>query len=164
MRLRKIKAFPNYAVTSTGIVYSCCYGRFRKLIPYQSPKGYLSVYLCRNGKRYGKRIHCLVLETFVGPCPPGKQSRHFPDPDPTNNNLSNLQWATQSRNCKDKVIHGTDNRGEKNSSAVLTERKVKKIRRLHKAGHTNLASLGRRFSVSRPTIARIVQKRIWRHV
>ncbi len=36
-------------------------------------------------------------------------------------NPQHLRWATPKQNCADKVLHGTDNRGEKNNMSKLTE-------------------------------------------
>lgn len=35
----------------------------------------LSVVLCRDGKKEGFAVHRLILETFVGLCPPGMECR-----------------------------------------------------------------------------------------
>lgn len=50
-------------------------------------------------------IHRLVLEAFVGPCPPGMEACHN-DGDPANNSLGNLRWDTHLANMHDKVRHG----------------------------------------------------------
>ncbi len=60
-----------------------------------------------NRKRVG--IHALVLETFVGPRPPGMMPCHS-DGDPANNRLDNLRWDTMSANMHDAVHHGTHGR------------------------------------------------------
>lgn len=52
-------------------------------------------------------VHCLVLETFVGPCPDGLEARHL-DGDSLNNARSNLKWDDHSKNMLDKQAHGTD--------------------------------------------------------
>lgn len=51
-------------------------------------------------------VHRLVLEAFVGPCPPGMECRHL-NGDSGDNHLRNLQWGTPSENQFDKVRHGT---------------------------------------------------------
>lgn len=51
------------------------------------------------------RVHRLVLEAFVGPCPDGMETRHR-DGDPTNNRLSNLCWGTPAENAEDKKSQG----------------------------------------------------------
>lgn len=68
--------------------------------------GHLTLGLYRDGKREKFLVHRLVLLAFVGPCPDGMQGCHAPDPDPSNNRLSNLRWDTQSENEFDKVKHG----------------------------------------------------------
>ena len=60
-------------------------------------KGYLTVSV---GGRL-RLVHDIVLESFVGPCPPGCVARHDPDPTRTNNNLGNLSWGTPSQNNRD---------------------------------------------------------------
>ena len=71
------------------------------------PNGYQHVGLYRDGRGTTIRVHRLVLEAFVGPCPVGMEARHFPDPDKRNNALVNLGWTTSSTNNLDQVIHGT---------------------------------------------------------
>lgn len=52
--------------------------------------------------RIDRTVHSLILETFVGPCPPGMEALHHDD-DPSNNNLSNLSWGTRSENAYDAI-------------------------------------------------------------
>lgn len=52
--------------------------------------------------RVDRTVHALILETFVGPCPPGREALHRDD-DPSNNNLSNLSWGTRSENSYDAI-------------------------------------------------------------
>ena len=60
-----------------------------------------------NGHSGGKSyiVHRMVLEAFVGPCPPGMETLHADD-DPTNNNLNNLRWGTRSENEYESVRNG----------------------------------------------------------
>jgi hypothetical protein len=53
------------------------------------------------------RVHCAVLEAFVGPCPPGKECRHL-DGNGQNNKLQNLKWGTRLENVQDSIKHGTN--------------------------------------------------------
>lgn len=64
------------------------------------------VWLSRNGDSYGRLIHRLVLEAFVGPCPPGMEGCHRND-TATDNSLTNLRWDTRSANQIDSVRNGT---------------------------------------------------------
>lgn len=65
-------------------------------------------------------VHRLVLESFIGPRPPGKESIHK-DGNYQNAKLSNLRWGTHMENMHDKVRHGTSNR-------KLTDSQIKGIR------------------------------------
>jgi hypothetical protein len=52
-----------------------------------------------------QRVHKLVMEAFVGPCPPGKQCLHR-DGNGLNNRLENLRWGTPEENTQDMIKHG----------------------------------------------------------
>jgi hypothetical protein len=47
-------------------------------------------------------VHRLVLETFVGLCPPDKEECDHIDRNPSNNNLENLHWVTKKENRKNQ--------------------------------------------------------------
>lgn len=76
--------------------------RGRILKPGRLNGGHLHVVL---DGRVDRTVHSLILETFVGPCPPGMMARHRDD-DPANNNLENLSWGTRSENSFDAVANG----------------------------------------------------------
>jgi hypothetical protein len=59
----------------------------------------------RLGTKMPRTIHTLVLEAFVGPCPPGQMCCHWDD-NPRNNHIANLRWGTHSENERDKVRNG----------------------------------------------------------
>ena len=153
-----IKGFPGYRVSDSGIVWS----RHRRLKLSSDKDGYLYVGLHKDKKTYIKKVHRLVLEAFVGPCPTGMEARHFPDGDRTNNQLSNLSWCTHKRNCKDRSIHGTEINGERNGNAKLTIKKANRIRRLYKTGDYTQLGLAKAFSLNKNTIFLIVNNRRWR--
>lgn len=79
----------------------------RFLSPSEGVGGYLRVNLRKGGRQTKKLVHRLVLEAFVGPCPPGKECRHM-DGNPKNSRVENLKWGTKSENALDRTIHGTD--------------------------------------------------------
>lgn len=105
----------------------------RMLSQYPSESGHLSVTLNKEGKRKGRLVHRLVLEAFVGPCPPGMQARHFPDRDPANNRLTNLSWSDQFTNQRDRVLHGTAPRGDKNGRTVAPDKRVRALKRKYES-------------------------------
>jgi hypothetical protein len=101
-----VSGFPAYEVSDLGRVRSVRAGRLLKPARINS-LGHLQVKLYRNGKQHGRLVHRLVLEAFVGPCPPGMEARHVATNDTSNNRLTNLAWGTYSENEADKKIHGT---------------------------------------------------------
>ena len=94
--------YPDYKISNMGNVMS--YKRYRdgKLLnPSLNTHGYLSVHLSDvNKKRLWFRVHRLVTIAFI-PNPDNLPTVDHIDQNRTNNNLSNLRWAsnyTQSMN------------------------------------------------------------------
>lgn len=58
---------------------------------------YLSVSLSKNGIKKSVNVHRLVAETYLG-IPEGRYEVNHKDGNRHNNNLSNLEWLTQSEN------------------------------------------------------------------
>jgi hypothetical protein len=80
----------------------------KMLRPGTNRHGYPVVVLSRAGRR-GKtaKVHRLVLEAFVGPCPDGMEGCHN-NGDRADARLPNLRWDTPSANQYDRRLHGTD--------------------------------------------------------
>ncbi len=70
-----------------------------------------------------------------------------------------LRWATPSENAGDKLLHGTDNRGERNTSAKLNAGEVMEIRRL--SATYSQTALAEMFRVRQATISQIVARKRW---
>ena len=165
---RDIMGYPGYAVTIDGRVLSRFWSfrgpprtTFRRwLKPYPHRNGYLLVDL---GKKTAK-VHRLVLEAFVGPCPAGMEACHG-DGDKTNNHLSNLRWDTAKNNSQDKIRHGTNIglRGEASTSAKLTEQQVTEIRRRCASGESQKA-IADDFGVTATAVGCIVRRQTWQEV
>lgn len=77
----------------------------RILKPGRDLHGVLYVHLANGERRKVLRVHKLVLEAFVGPCPEGMEGCHYDD-DNENNRLFNLRWDTRSANQYDQVRNG----------------------------------------------------------
>ena len=119
-----------YLVSSLGRVYSLITNI------YLSPvldDGYLLVGIKTNDKRKTKtkRIHILVLETFVGPRPDKYVARHFPNQVKTDNRLCNLSWGTCGQNSQDTLL------ADMFGSAKLTINEVLEIQKMIKEGVSN---------------------------
>ena len=67
-----------------------------------------------------RRVHQLVLEAFVGPCPAGHIVMHRDD-DPTNNALSNLCYGTHQDNSDDMITKGRSCKGEAHHRALVSD-------------------------------------------
>lgn len=97
-----------YAVSTHGRVARVKGGQGAQIgirAQYTHPNGYKQVALSMNNQAATKKVHRLVLEAFVGPCPPGMESLHGDD-DPANNHVSNLRWGTHRENCIERESNG----------------------------------------------------------
>ena len=92
-----------YQVSNAGKVKSLRSGKILKT--YSDKWGYRRIDLGRRER--GLSVHRLVLEAFVGPCPPGMECCHN-DGDNTNNRVENLRWDTKRSNRQDRNKHGRD--------------------------------------------------------
>ena len=109
------------------------------------------------GKPVTRRVHALVAEAFHGPRPEGMQVRHL-DGNPLNNISDNLRYGTVSENQRDRVRHGTSNRGA--SRRRLTEDDVLEILRLRTQGLSHSA-IADTLKVGRACITHLLTGRTW---
>lgn len=165
VEFREAVGWPRYAVGSDGSVWSCrryFKAVWHRLRPAVSNRGYQLVSLSRADRsKRSVSVHRLVLEAFVGACPPGCETRHL-DGNSINNRLENLAYGTHAENYRDAVAHGT----HKNIRGLgiltkLTADEVEEIKRLHDSGMSAAAirRLGR-FNASKKTILKVVGRRI----
>lgn len=124
--------------------------------------GYVQTTLCREGVCKAYRLHRIVLEAFVGPCPEGQEGCHN-DHNRGNNVLKNLRWDTKSANQKDRIANGTAPRGANNGAAKLTAVSVIGIRRQIEDGKT-LKALAAEYGVSLSTVDAVKARRTWNHI
>lgn len=157
--LGRVKSLPKIRRNGTGLIQL----KERILRPGKCPTGHLNVNLHLPGKARSIQIHRLVLLAFVGPCPPGMECRHHPDPDPSNNRLDNLSWGTKKDQYKDRIVDGTHVAGSKHPIAKLQETDIPLIRSLRKQGLT-FRAIGERFGVTGGTIQLITSGKQWKHV
>ena len=80
----------------------------RKLKPSIDKYGYYKVVLSHNGKRKTYPVHRLVAMAFL-PNPLNKKTVNHIDGNKTNNNVSNLEWASQKENQSHKWNTGLAN-------------------------------------------------------
>jgi hypothetical protein len=84
----------------------------RVLSPKRHRRGHHRYQFHVEGRARYVQAHRLVLEAFVGPCPPGMEACHN-NGDPSDNRVTNLRWDTRSNNTLDAVRHGTQRQARK---------------------------------------------------
>ena len=126
-----------YEISDQGRVRSLLFRghpRTEIMRPSRNYSGYHVIKIGHDRKQF--RLHCLVLETFVGSRPSGMQGCHG-DNNKDNNVLSNLRWDTPSGNIADRRSYdGSEN---PNSKLTFAQRAEIKRRRLSGEKTTNLA-------------------------
>ena len=100
-----VEGFPNYEVSNRGQVRNRITGRVLRHKVHKRDKHH-SVCLFRDGARFWRQVHRLVLTAFVEPCPDGLEGCHD-DGVPAHNYVENLRWDTRTNNHLDQVRHGT---------------------------------------------------------
>ncbi|HSW46021.1 MAG TPA: HNH endonuclease [Phycisphaerae bacterium] len=84
--------------------YANLYARADGVILYQTPRGlrrrmtrrhknWLFIRMKKSGRVHELSVAGLMLEAFVGPCPPAHRTFHL-NGNPLNNRLSNLAWKS----------------------------------------------------------------------
>lgn len=106
--------------------------------------------------------HRLICEAFHGKPPSRLHQTAHGDGKSANNRPDNLRWATRRQNYQDQILHGTSKRGRGQANAVLTETKVREIRRL--AGAVRTRDLSERFGVGQSAVSSVIARRTWPHV
>lgn len=109
--------------------------------------GYLKISLASRDGQVTRKIHRLVAEAFLGPCPDGMQVNHK-DGDKHNNVICNLEYVTPKQNVQHALISGLRWKHLK-----LTDADVQTIRtRLESETPTEIA---KEYGVSRGLISGI---------
>lgn len=165
---RTIEAFPDYEVSSFGVVRRRRSVRGsakgRVLTPHKDRDGYLCVYLVGGAARMTRRrIHRLVLDAFVGPRPSGMVCAHA-DCNPANNRLDNLRWTTQRDNLQDSISRGRNPHGAKHGCATIDESIAAHIKATFTGKHGEQTRIARDIGVSLTIVNNILRGRAWRHV
>lgn len=126
--------------------------------PWGTTRGYGTITDIAGRKHvYATRFVC---EQVYGPPPGPRIEAAHSCRRPICVNPNHLRWATSAENERDKIIHGTSNRGEHNGSHKLTETQVYEIRDMAAAGvrHRSIAA---KFDVSLKTVRNVHQRRHW---
>lgn len=135
--MRQITNHPGYRITEDGRVWSdksCRWLRPGVL------RGYHTYKLYTKGQHNRPRLAGrLVLETYVGICPEGKECCHRND-DRQDDRLENLYWGTRSENHADAVKN--DRYG-----SVLNRLQVRVVHHLLESGEMTQSEISRVFGL-----------------
>jgi hypothetical protein len=154
-----------YQVSNFGRVKSLnVFGKEKHRKLQTDKNGYLVIGLRKLGKEKNCKVHRLVALTFI-PNSNNKKTINHIDGVKTNNQVSNLEWATYSENMTHAFITGLkpNQSGSKNWQAKVSEKDVLEIRKKAERG-AKQASLGREYNLSQPAISLIINKRNWKHI
>lgn len=149
--LGRVKSLPRTVARASG-----AYKRGERIIGGKAMSSGYPIVNLGGRVRY---IHHLVLEAFSGPRPDGYEGCHN-NGVRTDNRSENLRWDTAAANQRDRVEHGTSNRGERCGCAVLTEEQVLEIMR--SAERTSV--LAKQLGVAPQTISGIRCGWKWNHL
>lgn len=117
--------------------------------------GYGAIYV--NGSTIGAYRQMCILAHGEPPTPEYEAAHSCGNAKCVNPN--HLRWATKKENQADRLVHGTDCRGEKCATAKLTEADVREIRRLE--GSITKKKLSDMFGVHPSTIYLIHERKSW---
>ena len=104
----ELKDFPEYFAGNDGKIYSGKSGEMRCLKGRLGNQGYYQVGLCKNGKRYHKKVHRLIAKMFI-PKSKGFSCVDHKNCDKTDNRIENLRWVSHRDNSRNQQIIAKNN-------------------------------------------------------
>lgn len=110
---RNIPGFPHYKINKAGQIKRIdaiitdsnginFYRKGRILSDRKHKNGYIQITLTENGIQYTKFVHILLAKVFI-PNPKNLPIVNHKDENPSNNDLSNLEWCNHSYNANYSV-------------------------------------------------------------
>jgi hypothetical protein len=154
----RLKPLPNsdYWISAEGILYREWMAKRRRLKCPLNVKGYRGAHLrFPDGSQRHAALHVLVLEAFVGPCPPGHETK-FKDGDRTNCTLENLAWVPIRRAAFAA-------KGEQVRNVKLTETIVIEVRHRAAMGEC-VEHFAHEYGMSPGGMRAVVNGAKWKHV
>lgn len=152
-----------YQVSNEGQVRSFHSGAWKLVRSNLNRLGYVHLNLCKNGKKFKKLVHQLVLESFIGPRPSDKHVSCHKNGNRSDNRAENLRWGTYKSNAADKREHRTEVVGSDKPAAKLCEDTVLLIRERLSQGERQCL-IAKEFKVCPATISHIKNRRKWTHI
>jgi Fic family protein len=138
-----------YTVSNQGRVHSLLKEKF--LSPTSNGKGYLSVQLGRNSRKY---VHRLVGAAFLG-MSPGQEINHK-DLNKSNNCVENLEIVSRQQNQQHMILNGKHNKAKLRPEDIISIFKIKEQNPCY-----TLKEIGQLFGVGKSTISSVLNKKTW---
>ncbi len=178
---RQLPEYPGYRIGEDGTVWTCWIKNIHPAVGQRGLRGtfytlgndwkkmrlglhpktkYQTIVL--RGKKT-RLAHSLVLQAFTGPCPPKLEACHN-DGNRSNNAAANLRWDTKSSNQADRITHGTDNSGERNPWAKLTDDVVRALRREYVPRKVTFQKLADKYGITKGNVIHVIKRHTWKHV
>lgn len=101
--VKQVKGFPDYTISIDGELINTKTNYKKKF--HIGANGYLAVALSNDGYMKSVTMHRLIATHFI-PNPENKRTVNHIDGVKTNNDIRNLEWATDSENCLHAYRHG----------------------------------------------------------
>jgi hypothetical protein len=155
-----IPGFEGYFISRQAEVASILRNKIIILKPGKGGHGYFHFSLYAGNISFTKKLHYLMMITFIGPRPNGMFICHN-NGIKTDNRLSNLRYDTQKSNELDAIKHGHKAKGSRHGKSILNEEQVIKI--INDNNKTQM-EMAIEYGVSRSTIAMIKCGSNWRHL
>lgn len=167
---RDVPNFEGYQVSSLGRVRGIdrlCGNRpgvtkGKILKPFRNKRGYLEVNLYNNSKSTAKIIHRLVAKAFISNDFNKPQVNHI-DGNKLNNEVSNLEWMSNSENQLHAYSLGLQpsRAGENNVKAKITDKSVTELKVLYNSGKT-IVDISNIMNINVSIIRNIIYGRTWK--
>lgn len=144
----------HYEISSLGNLRKYKDGYFLYITKSIDHKGYHRVCLCFNSMQKTYPLHRLVAKAFI-PNPLNKPQVNHLNCNKIDNQISNLEWCTQTENRNHALANNIckTGKGELNMKAKLTLKKVIEMRELYKTGNFRYKQIAKIYGVS-PASAR----------
>lgn len=146
--------FNKYLVAPEGYIKNLKSGRILKP---SITKGYLHITLSNGHERITTRLHQIVAQIFLGPCPDNKQINHK-DGNKFNNNISNLEYVSCRENIQHAIKMGLF---PKAPNRKLSKKQISLIKNKKSWKHGERAFYSRKFNVSISQISSIIKGKSW---
>lgn len=169
LRCVVLSEYPGYVFSSDGRIQGPGsgpkgHGKPRWLKPGWSKQDYAHVTMYVDDTPANYSVHRLICIAFHGDPPSSDHHAAHANGNSRDNRAENLTWKTCLENIRDKHIHGTMARGERQGSSKLKEADVLAIRELYSPGSVTLAMLADRFGVTPTMVSFIVRRKSWKHI